>query len=88
MSARGTYRVDGYGIGTTFDGKIVEMDSLQCCHCNCHYHVQPGSGKRRGFCLLCMDVTCGKEACLPCVPFERKLEAQERREKLFLAMQG
>jgi hypothetical protein len=79
MSARGTYRVDGYGVGMAFDGKIIEMDSLQCCHCNVHYHVRPGSGKQRGWCTMCSQPTCGRSACAVCVPFERKLVAQERR---------
>lgn len=56
----------------------VEQDYLQCGHCNAHYPVQPGSGKTRGFCLMCYRPTCGKPACDPCVPFERKLELMER----------
>ena len=88
MSARGHYRVDGYGIGQTADGKIVERDSLQCCHCNTHYFVSPGSGKQRGFCLLCMDVTCGRSACVLCVPFERRLAQIEQRERRARTREG
>jgi hypothetical protein len=60
----------------------LEADTLQCCHCNAHYVVRPGSGKRRGFCTLCSAVTCGAPACAPCVPFEKKLDEFERRERL------
>ena len=56
----------------------IEQDYLQCGHCNAHYPVQPGSGKTRGFCLVCYRATCGKPECNPCVPFERKLEMMER----------
>lgn len=45
--------------------------TLCCCHCNSHFQVVPGSGKRRGFCTRCHDVTCGSEACMACVPFSK-----------------
>jgi hypothetical protein len=55
----------------------VQLDTLQCCHCQRIWVVQPGSGKRRGFCLKCNQVTCGSEACGECVPFEKKIELYE-----------
>jgi len=70
---------DGYLIGVGEFG-TVERDTLQCCHCNKHYIVQPGSGKRRGWCFNCASTTCGEEGCIPCIPFEKKLEAFEARE--------
>lgn len=59
------------------DGLQV-ADTLQCCHGGEHWVHQPGSGRRRGFCLNCKKPTCGKPACDPCVPFEEKLSLYER----------
>jgi hypothetical protein len=78
---------DGYLIITGPDG-TQEADTLQCCHCNAHYVVRPGSGKRRGWCALCAGTTCGKPACVPCIPFERKLDAQEARERSLRSLLG
>ena len=76
---------DGYLIITGPDG-MIEYDTLQCVHCNKHYIVKPGSGKRRGWCTLCSGTTCGEVGCAACVPFEKKLDAQERREQLLRSM--
>lgn len=59
------------------DGKHV-ADTKQCCHCNAHFVSVQGSGKRRGFCLRCYHVTCGKKECDVCVPFEEKLNLYEK----------
>lgn len=50
------------------DGREV-ADLLQCCHCQYTWQVQPGSGRRRGFCFRCDQVTCGKPECMVCMPF-------------------
>jgi hypothetical protein len=55
----------------------VQMDTLQCCHCNCIWVVHKGSGRRRGFCTNCKQVTCGSPQCVPCIPFEKKLDLYE-----------
>ena len=78
---------DGYLVVTGPDG-MIERDTVQCVHCNAHYIVRPGSGKRRGWCTLCAGATCGKEACIPCVPFEKKLEAFEARERLMALLRS
>lgn len=78
---------DGYMIITSPDG-TVERDTLQCCHCNKHYIVRPGSGKRRGWCTLCGQATCGAAACATCVPFERRLERFEARERSTRSLLG
>ena len=87
MGGRGQWRQDGYLLITGPEG-TTERDGLQCCHCNAHYVVRPGSGKARGWCLMCSAPTCGKPGCVPCIPFEKKLEAFERREQLMRALQG
>ena len=33
--------------------------------------------RRRGICYRCMGMTCGRPQCIPCIPFEAKLEAIE-----------
>lgn len=55
----------------------VQIDYLKCVHCGRMWRVEPGSGRRRGFCTRCMQVTCGNPACEACVPEERKLELLE-----------
>lgn len=55
-----------------------EFDTLQCCHCGLHWHVVPGSGRRRGYCLKCNAVTCGGKACDGCYPLEKRLDDAER----------
>lgn len=67
----------------TLDG-VVAAQTLQCCHCQQHWIVRVGSGEVRGFCRNCMQVTCGKEQCLECIPFMKKLdmiEAEERKRR-------
>jgi hypothetical protein len=60
----------------------VEGSTLQCGHCGCHFAVNPGSGRKRGFCLKCMKVTCGSQGCLECNPVEKRLEQAEARARL------
>ena len=57
---------------------IVENDTTQCCHCNSHFIMKPGSGTIRGFCTKCHAITCGNPKCNPCVPFEEKLRLMEK----------
>jgi len=52
--------------------------TLQCCHCGGHFVSIKGSGKKRGFCMCCMRVTCGAAGCDHCVPFDRRLELYEK----------
>jgi len=65
----GAIIVDGHEVANT----------LQCCHCGCHFVSVKGSGTVRGFCLRCSAVTCGKPECDRCVPFEKQLEIIERK---------
>ena len=68
-------RPKGTSILSGPDG-VIEADTLQCVHCGCHWQVQPGSGKRRGFCSRCTGPVCGPQ-CSECVPMERQLEIME-----------
>jgi len=62
---------------TTSESGTVDGETLQCCHCGGHFTVNPGSKKRRGFCMNCGAVTCGKEKCAQCTPLEKKLDLYE-----------
>jgi hypothetical protein len=76
---------DGYLIITGPDGTL-ERDTVQCAHCNKHYVVRPGSGKRRGWCTMCARATCGAQKCIPCIPFERQLDLFEAKERSIRSM--
>ncbi len=58
------------------DGSQV-ADTVQCVHCGAHWVPQIGSGRRRGFCMRCNGLVCGRSDCYACVPAERQLEIRE-----------
>jgi hypothetical protein len=66
--------IDGQQVGST----------KQCCHCGGHFMMVKGSGKLRGWCMKCNEVTCGKFDCCKCVPFEKKLELVEAGKLVFV----
>ena len=55
-------------------------EMLMCAHCAMHFRVEPGSGRKRGYCFRCAGVTCGvKRSCeTRCRPWEAQIEAMER----------
>lgn len=68
-------KADGYLLA---DG--VEVAATRMCgHCGAHFVMVRGSGRVRGWCLRCARITCGKRECDPCVPYEKRLEALEKR---------
>ena len=70
-------------VAVTDDRGMREYRSFVCAHCNRIIIVKPGSGRQRGFCLLCQRPTCGHAACGHCVPWEAKLEAMEGRRRFW-----
>lgn len=66
--------------------KVDEFSTVMCVHCHMHWSVQPGSGRQRGFCMQCLGPTCGKPQCIPCVPFEKLMEAVESGRQLDRAL--
>lgn len=58
------------------EGPPIERETNQCVHCMAHYVVQPGSGRRRGWCTHCAGPLCGAERCFQCVPFMKKVEGE------------
>ena len=69
----------GYGVITNPDGPVEEHDTLQCAHCGAHFKVVRGSGTKRGFCLKCMQVTCGRGPCeTSCLPHKKWIDQVEK----------
>lgn len=67
----------GYITIASPDRPLQEHDTLRCCHCGQHWRVVPGSGRVRGFCRKCMQVTCGQLECDNCMPIELKVYLYE-----------
>jgi len=79
-------RVGGYSVITGVWGEVEECDTYTCPHCNGVCFIRPGSGTQRGYCFRCNLPTCGKERCMTCIPFERKMEEMEARYRLRRAL--
>lgn len=62
----------------------TERDSFTCCHCNSVVHVKPFAPMDEfgSMCRNCMRMVCPKCASGSCVPFEKKLEAWESRDRI------
>ena len=76
-----------YILITGADGHTLEeYDLAQCCHCALHFRIQPGSGTLRGWCCNCGQITCGRQTCQSCVPFEKQMARALLRQQLFKAL--
>jgi hypothetical protein len=73
--------------GVMLDGQQV-TESVQCVHCSGHYYPQPGSGKRRGWCMNCQGPICGELLCDTCIPIEARLEGWETGKTKAQVLQG
>ena len=65
----GAILFDGQQVGSTF----------MCRHCNGHFLVERGSGKKRGWCTRCGGPTCGTAKCGACKPFQVWIDEVERK---------
>ncbi len=72
----------GYAIWT--GETTIEKDTFTCCHCNRVVFVEPKSSPSDmgGWCMMCSKPVCPGCAGKSCTPFEKKLEAAERRDSL------
>jgi len=68
MSEWTVRRPAGYVRIDSPDGPPVERDTLQCVHCEKHWLVMPGSGRKRGWCMRCNGPSCGAKECMECRP--------------------
>ena len=75
-------------------GQRLEGETRMCVHCQYTWIYQPGSGHRRGWCLKCNGLLCGRPACAAqqrrlvasfadqtrsCVPYTDGVERQRDR---------
>jgi hypothetical protein len=65
-----------------------ETDSFTCIHCNRVVHVKAGSQGDEYFCRRCMAPICSPCADHPCIPFMKKIEEQEARDRQLRALRG
>ena len=63
------------------DVPLLEVGTLQCVHCGCHWIPMPGSGRVRGFCMNCSGPICGPD-CAECIPTELMIENMEKGRPL------
>lgn len=69
----------GIVVASSYDGPVVERDTLQCVHCGGHWIVVVGSGRKRGWCKHCQGPLCGKRQCMErCYPLEKRLDDMEK----------
>ena len=61
---------------------VYEADTFSCCHCNrvVHVPVKAPMDNVGSMCRNCMKMVCPTCAEGPCVPFEKKLEAVEKKQ--------
>lgn len=62
--------------------QITEYDTLACAHCGGHWHIIKGTpvDQTGGFCRMCYKPVCPKCAGGDCRPFEKWLEAEEKKD--------
>ena len=53
-------------------------DTVQCCHCGCHFPYTSRTSKGRGYCLSCKALWCGAPACAHCHHHKKKLDEYEK----------
>lgn len=77
-------RPGGYAV-TTGPAGTVETDTFTCSHCNVVVPVPAGKSPSDiggWWCTLCDKPACAGCNGKRCVPFEKKLEAMERQDRL------
>lgn len=77
MNAAPRAAKSGTLISTPADGgPVVVSDTVSCVHCAFTWQFIPGSGRRRGWCMKCHGIVCGRPACvaLGCVHREQLLD--------------
>ena len=77
MFGRNMKGASGFIIITSPDGPDVELETRRCSHCGSHWVHEPGSGRKRGYCMKCSGPTCGTKKCDECVPHEAEIELME-----------
>lgn len=80
-------RPGGYLVVHGPDG-MEEADTFTCAHCNRVIVVRAGADPSElgGYCTLCSANVCPSCAGRECTPFEKRLEAVERRRALLSSL--
>jgi hypothetical protein len=61
---------------------VVEIDTFNCFHCSRVVHVRAGEKTNEEyFCRNCMARICPPCADHPCVPFMKRIEEEEERDR-------
>jgi len=73
----------GYACIVEPDRPTRELDTFTCAHCNRVTHVAPRARPEDigGLCKQCMGLICPACVGKPCVPFLKRLEQMEARER-------
>lgn len=73
----------GGWICITDERGTAEIDCFTCFHCNSIVKVMPKADMDRtgSMCRQCMKMVCARCAPRGCVPFEKKLDAMEKRDR-------
>lgn len=76
-------RAQGYATLYDPDKGLKECDTHTCNHCNKIIHLPTNKHIEEvgDFCRACMRVICDRCAGHPCIPFLRKLEIWEARDR-------
>ncbi len=66
-------------------GSTEEMDTCTCKHCNKVWYVRGTAIKSNpgGWCRMCMAPICPQCAGKECVPFLKKLDEYEAKQKFY-----
>lgn len=87
MFTHGVHKPAGVVLVTDFDGKLIENDTKQCCHCGGHFIVVKGSGKPHVHCGRCAADTCSNPRCMSgCYPIQKRFDDVEKRGREFWPM--
>lgn len=65
----------GYNEVTMPDGRKIGQDTFQCAHCNTTVFIDQKDPSP--WCSCCDRQWCGQPQCRECIPFRRKIEAEE-----------
>lgn len=72
-------KVTGYFVTADQYGRKIEGEIRTCVHCQYSWEYHPNSGIKRGWCIKCNGLLCGKEACLrSCTPIDQQLDIAEK----------
>ncbi len=64
----------------------LEMDTFSCVHCNRVVHTKAGTQADEYFCRRCMARICSPCADHPCIPFMKKIEEMEARDRMLRSL--